>query len=740
MKAVLHPITAEWEEGYSRPSDGALLLATRDPAAEDIWPGATGLYISQVMPDGSRRARFGGYVEKFTGAGGGATTVGLLSIDTWLNNRIFGGPDAAYNVSAVYEGGPIPTVGSQLLIAKPTSPTTQTIIYDEYVTGGMASAAAQFVNLARGGLEGEGQVGVPTLTGVVDPPDHKPFTLTSYWWDHKNIGQQIREMVESEMGIKYWVEHVWNDGYWNSVIHFSDEVGTARDYTIMSDREAWQYGLDVDAQDKATRVYGIGAGEENYITYSVAYDGDMVDNLPERQAVIAWKDQTEPDRIDALTRGWVTDHRDPVTTPSATIVGLPDYDPDAEDYDPSKGFPGPEILRPGDTFNVQIGYGAITVRDLQVRCTAVAWKLETDQTAQRTIAMQSVIRPNSAIRTQTPARIYAATESIEDVQGGDVVNTVSTTVDPWPKPGLVTTVKTAALDEISGMELSQSNRRSGLFVWVFNDEQETPQVSLLNLRDGNVVASFTPNPGVSAAPVGDPEAIRLARSSGILVLADTGDNDGTRPTSGANQPHLLALPEPKGAGAKGLLPAVKYPIAYPGGAKLNSETLLIHPTTENVYLVTKEDKRARVYGFGPLSSMSTSNNVGTLVATLSDTAFISDGTHTWDGNRVLLRSVGRSETLVYDATKWNRLGLILTPPMKKSEAICVESTCSFLTTTENKGSAGAPVYRVLIDTKYGAKCGTPAGPPGTGTGGGTTTATVPSQVIDMSQWKLQLPI
>jgi hypothetical protein len=51
------------------------------------------------------------------------------------------------------------------------------------------------------------------------------------------------------------------------------------------------------------------------------------------------------------------------------------------------------------------------------------------------------------------------------------------------------------------------------------------------------------------------------------------------------------------------------------------------------------------------------------------------------------------------------------------------------------------VYRVLIPPQFGATCGTPAGPTGGGgTGGQAPDGVLPSQVIDLSNWKLTLPI
>lgn len=740
VKAVLHPISAEWENSYSQPSEGSIVLAVGDPALEDIYAGSSGIYISQVMKDGSRRARFGGYIVKDNGVGGGAGRVAMKSIDAFLDKRLACGPEDPYTIGVTPisgTGGPIPPAAFGFLVYKPLTETTSTKIYDEITDGGTSALAAILVNrIAKGNLEGGPVLGLPNLNATFQAP----FTAIELgvgedticnWWDFKNIGQMIRELVEAENGIKYRLDHTFNQntGYWSSLMTFSDTVGTARDYTILSDREAREYGLEIDAENKANRVYGVGQGSEGYTQYSIAYDADLVDNLPEFQHTEAWKDVPTQAMLDSLTRGWVTDHRDPTTVPSATIYGLPIYDPDDPAYYPQRGFPGPEILEPGDTFNVDIGYGFITVEDLAVKCLAVAWSLDQDDTAKRTIAMQPIIRPNTSVRTQTPRRPVAPTQPVVNV-------TPPAKSIPWPVPGLVSRSQSSDLAEISGMQYSETTPG---YVWVVEDEKEAPdQVSLIRLATGARAGYFNIT-GVSPAPHGDPEAIRLARSSNKLVIADIGDNDNDRPTSGANQPSLLVVTEPKGGGNKGTLPTTRLPISYPGGLQINAETLLIHPLNEEVFIVTKEPGQARVYSFGTLASMNTTDNEGTLVATLG-ISMVSDGTHTWRGDYALFRTARVSDTQVYDVAPWGKVGSLPTPPMAKSEAITVESACAFLTTTEG---LNAPIYRVLIPTKFGATCNTQSGPVGTGTGGQTGPngpQVVPGQVLNLQQWKLQLPI
>lgn len=735
----LHPVAAEWEELLSRPATANLTLPVRKQSQADVWPDQ-GFFISQVdvLNPNNRRGRFGGYLTRNNGVGGGALPVTAVSMDAALLKRNLAGPDAPYSLTSFIDSV-AETV--QYTIQKPVAmndldPVAASGLYP--ATKG--SLAAFLVKIAQGNTEGEGFTGVPILDSVLDPP----YTIQTgpvkgafvdavqNWWDFKNIGQLIAEMVSAEDGIEYWLEHIYTNGYWRTVMHFSDRVGTDRDYTIKSDREAQAYGLEVDGSNRASRVYGVGGGSEWNTQFSVAYDSGRDPNFPEWHDTVTWKDQTVSDTINGLTAGQVADRRDPTTIPSATLVGMPDYDPDAAGFDPQKGFPRPEICRPGDTFGVDIGYGAITVKDLQVRNLGVSWSLKEGVPVERTIAMQPVVRAANSVRTQVPALPPAAEVPVDqsdpqDGGGGSV------TADPWPTPGKLTNIQTTDLTEISGMEIQHTT--PGGYVWVLEDEFETPdQVSCVSRKTGERVGWFTPNPGVSAAPVGDPEAIRYSYVSDKLVIADTGDNDLDRPTSGANQPHLLVVTEPA-ATFKGTVAATKLPIAYPGGERINVETLLIHTKTDEVFLVSKESNRARVFSYGALSAMSTVNNVGTLVATLN-LPQVADGCHVANGNFVLFRTATKSETVVMKSWNWLYGGIIGTPAMTKCEAITIESTCAFFVTTEG---VNPPIYRVLIPTSFGATCSTPEGPDDDPPASNPS-ATVPGQLIPMNNWKLQLPI
>lgn len=727
VKAVLHPISADWEDALCQPSTASLLLATQDPSADDVFATETGLFVSRVAEDGLTREPFwGGFVVDTSGEGGGAFTVAAVSMDGYLSHRLLADDDGGIRLTVTQVAVPPGVAGTKLYKPVDTTAANDVLVYVDpaFETAVVAKTLVLVTQPRQLFPTGNGIPLTPTLAA----PVANLWADTGFnWWDFKNIGSAIREMVEATPGLKYWVTHAWDDGYWSSEIVFSDAIGTTRDYTLRSDYEGWKYGLRVDGKDKATRVYGIGSGSEATTLFSVAYDA--AERAPEFQATVSWKDQTNPTIIDQLTAGYVTDHRDPVAVPAMTLIGLPDTD------DPATGYPPPSLLQPGDKFEVDIGYGAITVRDIQVKCLGVASKLEQGKPLQRVIAMLPVVRPSDSIRTQTPARSLdvPAEAPIENQQGAK-------TVDPWPEPGLVTRIHPNTLHEISGTQVSYANPGH---IWVHNDNEVDGDLGVMYLVDirkgsatkGEIAGRFQVN---NQAATSDYEGIRMFPGNPTLYIGDIGDNDNVRPNG-----FLHKLAEPVGGGNKGTLPTEVVTLQYPfSGGWLNTEALLVAPDGQ-VITITKENNRARVVTFGV---NPTGTVMGNHFATLNDVDFVVDATYTVDGRFILIRTNHNQATFVYETSTWTRVGKIPTPAMPKGEGITVESSCSFLVTTEAKphapiGETETPVYRVLIPRQFGATCGTPEGPSGGGgSGPAAPDGTIPAQVLDLSNWKLTLPI
>lgn len=291
-----------------------------------------------------------------------------------------------------------------------------------------------------------------------------------------------------------------------------------------------------------------------------------------------------------------------------------------------------------------------------------------------------------------------------------------------PAPGTLTLIKDSRIQEASGM--SYSKKHTGV-VWVHNDEGTNPQVFGVSITSGATVATY----GVSGSSLTDPEAIRVHPVTGAIWLADIGDNDGNR----SNCRLVVTATEPNLTNA-GVLSSTRYPISYPQGPQ-NAEALLIHPTTGAVYIITKAST-GRLYRLP--SPVSTSSNI-MINQNKPMPPNVTDATFTTDGRFVLIRCQGVQNTLVYDANTWTSVGAIGTPALEKGESITVEpGGKSFLVGSEGKNS---PIIRVLIPTQWRPG----SAQPDPGDGGGSTTpcnanTTKPKDVLNLTNWKLTLPI
>lgn len=622
VKAVLHPISMEWQEVYSKPGQGSLMVPTRDPSADDIWPHQTGIYISRVQPDGTRRCNFGGYVETFSGTSGGATTLGLQPLDEYPFHRLLVDDDEglAYSTPGYVDAD------------NPGPGLSQTQI------------AVDLLNYA---VAGSGYI---PLRGVATASTQ---LRVRHWdpWQFKNLGEATQELVNDINGVKYQLTHQFfeNPARWVTTQTFSDELNVDRGVVLRGDFEGWQYGLEVDAKDQGSRVYGVGTGEGAAQMFSVAYDVDA--GLPEFQKTLAWKDVSIPATLDDYTRGAVTNYRDPASTPSMTIAGLDEVPP--------------ETLLVGDIVYPEMGYGVITYRGEQSRLSSIAWRVGVDEPVSRTLSFLPIIRPSLSVKTQVPAVEPPPTTP----EQGDNPPPTTPIAPPIGPAGLVVKVNVSALNEVSGMQLVDGG------VLLHNDENNTPQVRLVSLSTGSEVAGWN----VSGPARVDPEWIRK-HPDGRVFLGDTGDNDDNRSS------RRLYEVTPGGGGAVTT-------ISYPFGPK-NVECGMFHPQTGELILVTKESAgRAVSFGNGP-----TYSGEGKLVAS-GLPSLISDGTFTNNGQFIIFISAKSSAAWVYRFSDWTQLGTIpLGVSLPKCESITIETDSSFLISTEGKKP---PIYRVLIPAAYG---------------------------------------
>lgn len=272
-------------------------------------------------------------------------------------------------------------------------------------------------------------------------------------------------------------------------------------------------------------------------------------------------------------------------------------------------------------------------------------------------------------------------------------------------------------------------------VYTMNDEDGSPQIFVVEVATGKTVGTADLNPALPANA--DPESIRLDVKTGILYLADIGDNDADRPTfPSVGYTALYGLPE-FGPGDHDTLPCKRYPVAFPDDEKINAESLAINPVNGRMYILTKEAAGSRLFRL-PSPLVPNVKNVMTLVRRL-ETKNASDATFTINGQWLLVRSAS-PDIAVYDDNAFQKVGAFAGTTQQKGESIAAEpGGKSVLLGSEGRGgnNKGSPIYRVILPTKYrGISSPTPSSPPTSPT---QPAPTRPGQIINLRPWKLTLP-
>jgi hypothetical protein len=271
-----------------------------------------------------------------------------------------------------------------------------------------------------------------------------------------------------------------------------------------------------------------------------------------------------------------------------------------------------------------------------------------------------------------------AGEGIVPPQGGSPC-------DGWGDPRAVGRVADAALTEISGVVASRAH--PGI-IWVHNDSGGGPVLWALD-TSGATVATLE----LAGAEAYDWEASSLGPgpAGDYLYVADTGDNQGSRPYA-----VLYRVPEPAEVSGSLQAEAAALRLTYPDRPR-NVEAMFVDPDTGDAYLIAKVLLGpAPVYRV-PAEAWEAGEAVAEQVATLdlgllpATAADLSpDGqvlaVRTYAAVLLFSRPVGTPLAAVFGAPPCHAPA----PPEAQGEAITWDGG-GYLTLGE--GSA-APIYRV----------------------------------------------
>lgn len=225
------------------------------------------------------------------------------------------------------------------------------------------------------------------------------------------------------------------------------------------------------------------------------------------------------------------------------------------------------------------------------------------------------------------------------------------------------TVTDPVIVESSGLTWADVDGRR--WIVTVNDSGDTGQVFTLDPETGETVGVtiFGPDPrDVEAlAPAGD----------GHVWVGDIGDNPRSRET-------LTLTRVPVGPGDRTVADAETVQLRYPDRAR-DAETLLAHPRTGRLHVVTKSVVEGRVWQVPPGAD-------GTRPAVLEEVAtvpsLITDGAFLPSGDRVLLRSYTHAFLLSYPG--WEVLETFLLPAQPQGEGLTVLPEGDVLISTEGR--------------------------------------------------------
>ncbi len=185
-----------------------------------------------------------------------------------------------------------------------------------------------------------------------------------------------------------------------------------------------------------------------------------------------------------------------------------------------------------------------------------------------------------------------------------------------------------ALSEASGLAPSLQNRQ---YLWTHNDSGGEAALFLMG-GDGKELAKL-PLPNFQNRDWED-MATALHQNTPYLYVADIGDNNATYPNY-----TIIKLKEPTLVNLTSLVAAAVQTITfqYADGSR-DSETLLVDPQTQDIYIVSKRDAKSRLYvlRFPYQNPMNTAQ----FVAELPFSGAVG-GSVSPSGNEVLIKNYGR---------------------------------------------------------------------------------------------------
>lgn len=269
-------VSFDFEELLNQAGAASITIPIRKVKLRDVWPRLRAVAFTRVSGPGasttSPKCEFIGMVENVSSSSDGTATIGLKSIEYYLNYRIFlegFGDDS---------GAPQTLLGQQML---------------DYASN---------------------TDGLDMLTG---DSDTSAFTSYVQYLPETDtvILDAITTLTETVDGPDYVRDYTFADGAWSAVIRFTDSAGSVHG-TLDSNRGLGSYSLEVDGTEQANFLQG--RGEEA----SFSTDDTATSQYPRFDAAMQVSDVGLYLQLTNIVQGWRRNHANPLMTPDVTVFRL----------------------------------------------------------------------------------------------------------------------------------------------------------------------------------------------------------------------------------------------------------------------------------------------------------------------------------------------------------------------------------------------------------------------------------
>ncbi|MGK5733736.1 hypothetical protein [Streptomyces sp. URMC 124] len=238
------------------------------------------------------------------------------------------------------------------------------------------------------------------------------------------------------------------------------------------------------------------------------------------------------------------------------------------------------------------------------------------------------------------------------------------------------TIEDPRIKESSGLAASRAH--PGVY-WTHNDSDDGPYVYAVDSRTGRTVATVT----LAGVRPRDVEAISLG-PDGSLYLGDIGDNFGGR----WKEVWIYRFPEPKTLKDITVTPT-RYTVRYEDGPR-DAESLMVHPKTGRVYLVSK--KRSGKGGLYEAPEKLSASGVNVFRRVAEINTWATDGAFSPDGTRLVVRGYFDAVAYRWRDGRPEEIGRPSVPLQRQGESVTfTPDGRTLMYGTEGKRSSVQPV-------------------------------------------------